>query len=297
VIVVVGSVNIDLVVQVARLPKPGETLLGSDYALHHGGKGGNQATAAARAGAQVRLVAKAGIDSFADELIDGLASEGIDVHAVQRIARPSGVAFINVLPDGENSIIVAPGANSDLSPDDLEAEWFEGATAVSLQLEVPLETMLAAAKLGKEAGALTVLNLAPAQQLSAEQLADIDVLLVNESEAAIQLGVDEIEPEAAVVQLAELVPMAVLTVGEQGAYWAQGSESGHVGSRTVRATDTTGAGDAFAGAFTAHLSTGVSLEEAVRFGVAAGGIAVTREGAQSSMPELEEIQAALAGRE
>lgn len=296
-IVVVGSVNIDLVVQVARLPKPGETLLGSDYALHHGGKGGNQATAAARAGAQVRLVAKAGIDSFADELIDGLASEGIDVHAVQRIARPSGVAFINVLPDGENSIIVAPGANSDLSPDDLEAEWFEGATAVSLQLEVPLETMLAAARLGKEAGALTVLNLAPAQQLSAEQLADIDVLLVNESEAAIQLGVDEIEPEAAVVQLAELVPMAVLTVGAQGAYWAQGPKSGHVGSRTVRATDTTGAGDAFAGAFTAHLSTGASLEEAVRFGVAAGGIAVTREGAQSSMPELEEIQAALAGRE
>lgn len=292
-IVVVGSVNIDLVVQVRRLPKAGETLLGSDYSLHHGGKGGNQATAAARAGAQVRLVAKAGIDSFADDLIDGLASEGIDVHAVQRVARPSGVAFINVLPDGENSIIVAPGANADLSPDDLEPEWFEGASAVSLQLEVPLETVLAAARLGREAGALTVLNLAPAEQLSAAQLADIDVLLVNESEAASQLGVDEVDAEAAVVQLAQLVPMAVLTVGARGAYWARGSDSGHVPARTVNVTDTTGAGDAFAGAFITHLSTGASLEDAVRFGVAAGGLAVTREGAQSSMPELEEIQAAL----
>ncbi len=294
VIVVVGSVNIDLVVQVSRLPKVGETLLGSDYALHHGGKGGNQATAAARAGAQVRLVAKAGIDVFADRLIDSLASEGIDIHAVQRVARQSGVAFISVMPDGDNSIIVSPGANADLAPADLDADWFEGAAVVSMQLEVPLETVLAAARMGKEAGAITVLNLSPAVQLEPAQLADIDVLLVNESEAALQLDSDDQPAEQAVRQLASQVPMAVLTAGERGAYWAAGDEAGHVGAWTSSTVDTTGAGDAFAGAFAAHLSTGASLEEAVRFGVAAGGIAVTREGAQPSMPELDEITALLA---
>lgn len=292
-IVVVGSVNIDLVVQVSRLPKVGETVLGSDYALHHGGKGGNQATAAARAGAQVRLVAKAGIDVFADRLIDSLAAEGIDIHAVQRVARQSGVAFISVLPDADNSIIVSPGANADLSPADLDPDWFNGASVVSLQLEIPLATVLAAARMGKEAGAITVLNLSPAVALEPEQLTDIDVLLVNESEAALQLGDDDVAAEEAVRQLASHVRMAVLTAGERGAYWAQGSYSGHVAAWTSRAVDTTGAGDAFAGAFAAHLGTGASLEDSVRFGVAAGGLAVTREGAQSSMPELEEIQAVL----
>jgi len=293
VIVVVGSVNIDLVVQVPRLPKVGETLLGSDYALHHGGKGGNQATAAARAGAQVRLVAKAGIDAFADKLIDGLAAEGIDVHAVQRVAQPSGVAFINVLPGGDNSIIVAPGANADLGADDLEVEWFEGASVVMMQLEVPLEVVLEAARLGKEAGAITVLNLSPAVRLDAEQLKHFDVLLVNESEAAVQLGNDDVEAETAVRELATQVPMAVLTVGERGAYWAGDGRHGHVPARQAQVTDTTGAGDAFAGAFAARLSDGISLEEAVRFGVIAGGLATERSGAQASMPELEEIEAAL----
>src|SRR5690625_401393 len=206
-ILVVGSVNIDIFVQVKRLPKRGETLLGSDYAIHPGGKGGNQAVADARAGGQVRLVARAGIDEFADNLIDHLAAEGVDIHAVLRGSRPSGAAFITRFPDGQNSIIVAPGANFDLNPTDLDAELFEGARVVSLQLEIPLETVLHAARLGKEAGALTMLNLSPASKLDPEQLKDIDLLVVNETEAAILLDRDDLSPEDAVAQLTSLVPM------------------------------------------------------------------------------------------
>lgn len=289
-IVVVGSVNIDIFVQIGRLPKLGETLLGSDYTLHPGGKGGNQATAAARAGAQVRLVGKAGIDEFADTLLDSLAASGVDIHAVQRAARPSGVAFINRFPDGQNSIIVSPGANSDLSPADLDPAWFAGARVVSLQMEIPLATVLEAARLGREAGALTVLNLSPASRLNAEQLRDVDLLLVNETEASVQLDDDSLAPEAAVRALTELVPMAVMTLGSRGAVWADRSASGSVPAHKVKLVDTTGAGDAFAGALAVSLSEGNSLADAVRFGVAAGGVAVTREGAQPSMPQLEEIQ-------
>ncbi len=280
----------DMVVQVQRLPGLGETLLGSDYALHPGGKGGNQATAAVRAGAQVRLVAKAGIDVFADTLIDSLAAAGVDVHAVGRVARPSGVAFINIYPDGQNSIIVSPGANSDLSPADLYPDLFADAKVVSLQLEIPLPTVLEAARLGKEAGALVILNLSPAVQLSAEQLQHVDLLLVNETEAQLQLGDADLESEAATRRLAELVPMAVMTLGARGACWAGSGRSGFVPAHRVTAVDSTGAGDAFAGALAASLRQQGDLEEAVRFGVAAGALAATREGAQPSMPTLAEIQ-------
>lgn len=289
-IVVVGSVNIDIFVQVSRLPKIGETLLGSDYAIHPGGKGGNQAVAAARAGGQVRLVAKAGIDEFADTLLDSLAADGVDIHTVLRGSRPSGAAFINRFPDGQNSIIVSPGANFDLSPADLGPELFEGAGVVSLQLEIPLETVLTAARLGKEAGATTVLNLSPASGLSREQLQDIDVLLVNESEAALLLGREDLSPEESTAELTSLVPMVVMTLGGRGAHWSADGRSGTVPAYKVELVDTTGAGDAFAGALAVSLAEGADLETAVRFGVAAGGVAVTREGAQPAMPSLEEIQ-------
>lgn len=289
-ILVVGSVNIDIFVQVGRLPKQGETLLGSDYAIHPGGKGGNQAVAAARAGGQVRLVAKAGIDEFADTLIDHLAAEGVDIHAVLRGSRPSGAAFITRFPDGQNSIIVAPGANFDLHPADLDPELFENAKVVTLQLEIPLDTVLQAARLGKEAGALTMLNLSPASRLDSAQLRDIDLLLVNETEAAVLLDREDLTPEEAVQQLTSLVPKVAMTLGSRGASWAADGRSGTVPAHRMNLVDTTGAGDAFAGALAVSLSGGADLETAVRFGVAAGGIAVTREGAQPAMPTLEEIE-------
>lgn len=278
----------DMVVQVQRPAQVGETLLGSDYALHPGGKGGNQATAAARAGGKVRLVAKAGIDVFADTLIDSLAASGVDVHAVQRASRPSGVAFINSYPDGDNSIIVAPGANFDLAPADLDAELFSGASVVALQLEIPLETVLEAARLGRSAGATVILNLSPAKPLTAGQLEHVDLLLTNESEAALLTGADS--TEAALAGLVELVPMAVMTLGERGAAWATRNASGTVPAHRVEAVDTTGAGDAFAGALAARLAAGAELADAVRFGMAAGALAVTRHGAQPSMPDQADIE-------
>ncbi len=283
----------DMVVHVERLPRLGETLLGSDYALHPGGKGGNQATAAARAGGHVRLLAKAGIDVFADTLIDSLAAAGVDVHAVLRASRPSGVAFINSYPDGQNSIIVAPGANFDLTAADLDPELFADASVVSLQLEIPLETVLEAARLGREAGAKVILNLSPAVPLSAEQLQHVDLLLVNETEAATQLGREDLSPQAALQELVKLVPMAVMTMGSRGAAWASRDSAGTLPAHRVDVVDTTGAGDAFAGALAVRLAEGSSLEEAVRFGVAAGALAVTREGAQPSMPRAEELEAFL----
>lgn len=196
-VTVVGSLNMDLVVRVERHPRPGETLLGSDVERHPGGKGGNQAVAAARLGAAVRMVGRVGDDGFGAELRAALERDRVDVTEVRTAARPTGVALIQVDAAGQNTIVVAPGANATLAPDDLAAGAFDGAAAVLLQLEVPLETVLRAARMGRERGARVLLNNAPARALTDADLADVDVLLVNESEAASVLGVpaEEWTPE------------------------------------------------------------------------------------------------------
>jgi len=177
-IVVVGSLNMDLVVSVPRFPVAGETLLGGDYARHAGGKGANQAVAAARAGGDVAMLGRVGADAFGEALVDGLATDGVATEAVAALSDvPTGVAFISIDPSAQNTIIVAPGANARLAPDDLDAARFAGAHVVLLQLEVPLETTLRAAELGRGAGARVVLNLAPAQPLTAAQLARVDHVL------------------------------------------------------------------------------------------------------------------------
>lgn len=298
VIVVAGSLNMDLVVRLERHARPGETLLGSDYETHPGGKGANQAVAAARAGGQVRMIGRVGNDAFGNALLDGLVAAGIDSRAVQRSERPSGVAFITVDSQAQNSIIVAPGANAALSATDLTAGLFSGASALLLQLEIPLATVLAAARRGKAAGALTILNLAPAQKLGTEELSDIDLLLVNESEAALLLALDEAAvratPLEAAVRLTRLVPQAVLTLGDDGAAWATRGASGLQCAFPVMPVDTTGAGDAFAGALAVALAEGLELPQAVRFGAAAGALAVTGMGAQPALPQRAAIMQLLA---
>ena len=317
-IVVVGSLNMDLVVSVPRFPVAGETLLGGDYARHPGGKGANQAVAAARAGGAVAMVGRVGADAFGEALTRGLQADGVRTDDVLALPdAPTGVAFISIDAGAQNTIIVAPGANARLAPGDLEPERFEGARVVLLQLEVPLDTTLQAARLGRAAGARVVLNLAPAQPLSAAQLADVDLLLVNETEAAGLTGisVDEVAraPERAATALTALVPAAVLTLGAAGAAWAEAAAdsasaadsvagangpatSGLVPGFPVTAVDTTAAGDAFAGALAVRLASGADLAEAVRFANAAGALAATQAGAQPSLPRAGAIAALLERR-
>ncbi len=312
-IVVVGSINMDLVVRVKRHPVPGETLLGSDYETHHGGKGANQAVAAVRmlgrtlltakgastAAAQsagVRMIGRVGQDEFGNQLRNALKREGINVNATIPIAAPTGVAFIAVNDQGQNTIIVSPGANHRLRPENLSPAEFEGAQVVVLQLEIPLDTVRKAAELGKQAGAKVILNAAPAQTLPDKLLESVDILVVNESEALGLTGVLPDSPEMALEVarvLSEKTPTVVITLGEQGAVWVGPEGSGHQPVLKVEALDTTGAGDAFIGALATAICEGKPLPQAVQHGCVAGALAATRVGAQSSLPWREDVNARL----
>ncbi len=300
-IVVVGSLNMDLVVTVPRFPIAGETLLGGDYAHHPGGKGANQAVAAARAGGAVRMIGRVGRDAFGDTLTGGLSADGIDQrHVVALDDAPTGVAFISVDGNAQNCIIVSPGANARITPDDLAPAQFDGATVLLLQLEIPLDTTLRAAALARRAGARVILNLAPAEALEPSQLRDVEILLVNESEAARLIAMDvsavNREPERAAARLAELVPAAVVTLGPAGAAWAEAGRTGLDPGFEVEAVDTTAAGDAFAGALAVRAARAEALAESVRFANAAGALATTRPGAQPSLPNAAAIERLLALR-
>lgn len=309
-IVVVGSINMDLVVRVKRHPEPGETLLGSDYETHHGGKGANQAVAAARMlarnpqakgstssqGLGVRMIGRVGQDAFGQQLRSALKHEGINVHATLPIAAPTGVAFIAVNEEGQNTIIVSPGANHRLRPENLSPAEFEGARVVVLQLEIPLETVRRAAELGRQAGAKVILNAAPVQKLPDRLLEHIDILVVNESEALGLSGVLPDSPEMALEVagvLAEKVPTVIITLGEQGAVWVSPEGRGHQSALEIEVADTTGAGDAFIGALATAICEGKTMPHAVQRGCVAGALAATKTGAQSSLPWREDVNARL----
>ncbi|MDX2004101.1 MAG: ribokinase [Meiothermus sp.] len=295
-IVVVGSLNMDMVVQVRKHPVPGETVLGSDYETHHGGKGANQAVAAARMGAKVRMIGRVGTDEFGKRLRTGLQREGINVHAVVPMAVPTGVAFIAVSEDSQNTIIVSPGANHKLRPENLVASEFDDASAVVMQLEVPLDTVKKAAQLGRAAGAKIILNAAPAQKLSEKFLSLIDVLVVNESEACALAGctVDAPANAADAAKALQLYcPTVVVTLGEQGAVWVSPDGEGHQPAFEVEEVDSTGAGDAFIGALAAAICEGQDIATAVRWGCAAGSLATSRAGAQPSLPVRQEVMGRL----
>lgn len=301
-IVVVGSANTDMVVKVSRLPGAGETVIGGEFVLAAGGKGANQAVACARAGARVSFVARVGADDFGEKTLHGLKREGVSTRYVLTDREsPSGVALIFVDEEGENAIAVAPGANMRLTPEDVEAarSAIAEADCLLLQLEVPLPTVERAVRLARDAGVLVLLNPAPAptRPLPARLLKRVDVLTPNRAEAAALVGrrvKTSADARAAARRLRDLGPArVVITLGKDGALAHEG-EPVHVPACPVKAVDAVAAGDAFSGALAVALSEGMPFLEACRFANAAGACAVTKLGAQPSMPTRREIEAMLA---
>ncbi len=306
-IVVTGSLNMDFVVQVERLPAPGETARGENFQTIPGGKGANQACAAARLarGNPVLMIGRVGYDAFADHLRASLAAAGADtsrIHGCRRAA--TGVALIWVDRTGQNSIVIAPGANAELTPADLETERqsFVSAACALFQLETPLETVAAGLRLARSGGALSILDPAPAQPLDAGLLARVDLLTPNETEACLLAGreprrisLDE-GPELA-EQLRRRGPRAVvLKLGDQGCYYAGPEGSWHAPAFRVEAIDSTAAGDTFNGALAVALAEGRAVPESLRFANAAAALSVTRLGAQASIPSREEVEQFLAAQ-
>ncbi|KAB2372446.1 ribokinase [Actinomadura montaniterrae] len=285
-VVVVGSVNADLVVGVDRRPAPGETVLGSDLATHPGGKGANQAVAAARLGGRVGIVGRIGDDGHGALLRGALAGAGVDLAHLAVTPGPTGVALITVGPDGDNSIIVSPGANARLTPDDVAAarDMIAAAAVVTFQLEVPMPAIEAAARAAASAGARVVLNLSPTAPVPAEVLALCDPLVVNEHEAAWLLGGPG-EPERMARALLRSGPRsAVITLGADGVVVADAEATATIPSPKVEAVDTTGAGDAFTAALCLRLARGDALPDAARYATRVGAAAVRKPGAQTSYP-------------
>ncbi|WP_326567339.1 ribokinase [Amycolatopsis rhabdoformis] len=285
-VLVIGSANADLVVPVDHRPAGGETVLGGDTVLSPGGKGANTAVAAGRLGASVALLGAVGPDAYGTLLRDSLTGAGVSLDHLRTVDRPTGIAYITVTPDGENSILVSPGANSALSPSDITDAALSGASVVVLSLEVPLATVSHAVSRAAASGATVLLNLSPAALLPTETLSAVDVLLVNEHEAAYLLG----STSADLTGLLALGPRAaVVTLGARGAVVITPEGPTSVASPTVRALDTTGAGDAFAGALAASLASGLSLTEAAHRAAAVAAVSVTRAGAQPSYPTAAEV--------
>jgi len=297
-VLVVGSVNMDFVAYAERLPARGETVGGASFAASPGGKGANQAVAAARLGARTALLGCVGDDTLGDALRAALQADGVDCGALKTVHGASGVAIIVVERSGANTIVVAPGANGQLSPADIAAHdaLFAQARVVVLQLEVPLEATLAAAQAARRHGATVVLNPAPAQALPAELLRCVDLLVPNESEAALLAGLpvaDAASAAAAADVLRHLGARGVLvTLGASGLLASTDAGDRHHAAPVVQAVDTTAAGDTFVGGLSCGLAEGLALPEAIALGQAAAAISVTRAGAQPSIPWRREIGAA-----
>ncbi|HEY4008568.1 MAG TPA: ribokinase [Acidobacteriaceae bacterium] len=298
-IIVVGSANLDLVCNAAKIPSPGETVWGDRFQTFHGGKGANQAVAAGRLGADVRMVAKVGSDDFGDTLREGLRASRVnttDVSTAEAIA--SGVALISVDADGQNSIIVIPGANGQLRPEDLDRcrERLESAGIILTQLEIPMETVDHLSRIAYDAGVPLILDPAPARPIPAEILRRVTYLTPNESETVQLCGMAEDEltldtaGHAADKLLATGAKNVILKMGGQGVYIATADGLRRtIDAFKVPVVDTTAAGDAFNGGLAAALMRGEALEEAVEFAVAVAAVSVTRAGAQTAMPTSREV--------
>lgn len=302
-VAVLGSLNMDFVVSVARLPAPGQTVLGSGFVMLPGGKGANQACACGRLGAErvrTRMAGRVGYDQFADHLKASLSAAGVDVSAVHATKRqPTGVALIWVDEAGQNSIVVAPGANHALDPSEMPGlrSMYRGVSCALFQLETPLETVEAAMQLAREEGATTILDPAPAQPLPARLLALVDILTPNETEACVLLG---LPPARITLEQAEAiarrlhdqtgVSSIVLKLGEQGSYWWDPERQVEAPGFSVKAVDTTAAGDTFNGALAIALAEGKAVEDALRFANAAAAVSVMQLGAQASIPPRAEVE-------
>jgi ribokinase len=291
-IVVVGSLNADLVVRTARFPSPGETIAGSDLAILPGGKSANQAVAAGRLGGDVVLVGAVGDDGNGALLRSSAADSGVDVSRVLvRGGTATGTAMITVAESGENTIVISAGANGTLAPADVPSDVFEGAAVLGLCLEVGMDVVVASAQRASAAGVTVLTNLSPFGEVPAELLAATDVLLVNEHEAAQLAGSSDLRA----VLAARGVERVVVTRGSSGCLVLDGAAPAvSVESVRVEAVDTTGCGDAFMGAVALRLAAGDSLADAARFAVGVGAFAATRAGAQASYPTPSELAAFLA---
>ena len=295
-IVVIGSSNTDMIIKVPRIPKPGETILGGIFSTAAGGKGANQAVAAARAGGNVSFVARVGDDIFGQEAIKGFQKDGLNIDNIYvDDHEPSGVAEIFVAEDGENSIAVASGANSKLSPEDInlvETIILESDILVT-QLESPLDTVLTAIKIAHDNDVQVILNPAPAQALDDSYYEYISILTPNESELEILTGqmVQDIKSveEAAQILVKKGVENVIVTLGKNGALLVKSNSIKLIQGVEVNAVDTTGAGDVFNGTLAVALAEKMNIEDAIRFANAAAALSVTKLGAQPSIPNREEI--------
>jgi ribokinase len=297
-IVVAGSINMDLVVRTPRMPLPGETLTGSDFRTISGGKGANQAVAAARMGARVSLIGCVGGDAFGAELRDRLAADGIDLNHVAVIHdAATGVAVILVDAGSQNCIVIAAGANAMLTPESIDraAAAIEQAQVLICQLETPLPAVQRAIEIARRQGKRVVLNPAPAQALDPGLLRQVDYLIPNETEAALLTGVavtDIASAEVAAQRLrAQGADVVLLTLGAKGVLLADGAGTTLLPALSVKAVDSTAAGDTFVGGFAVGLAEGLSLAQAVMLGQRAAAISVTRFGAQTSIPHRADVDA------
>ena len=300
-VVVVGSYNTDLTIKTGRIPRPGETVIGGSFSRGGGGKGANQAVAAARAGAAVSFVARVGIDALGQEGMQRLAREQIDIrHVIQDPENPTGVAFIIVDERGENSIVVASGANGLLCPADIEkaGETIAAAGVLLVQLESPLDAVQSAIRLARRNGALVILNPAPAQPLNRELLRDVDVLTPNrvEAEMITQRTISDETSLRHVAQhiLDEGVQHVLITLGKKGVYAASRERMELLPAYAVQTMDSTGAGDVFSGSLAAFLADGMTMAEALKMAIAASSLSVTRMGTQAAAPLRPEIDAFVA---
>ena len=295
-ILVIGSSNTDLVIRTNKLPTPGETVLSGTFFTAAGGKGANQAVAAARAGAQVTFIARLGSDDFGAQALSAFQREGIDTRwIVSDPHLPSGVAFILVDERGENSIVVASGANAALLPDQIQDQAYQSAEICLLQLEIPLETVVHAASLSTKNKTRVVLNPAPAADLPEEIWPHLFLITPNQTETEHLTGISPNSPQniakAADKLLQKGAQNAIITLGAQGAFLVTPDQTLHIPAFKATPIDTTGAGDAFNGALSCALSENQSLETAIRFACAAGALTVGKAGAQPSIPTRDQIDA------
>ncbi len=296
-ITVVGSLNMDLVITTPKIPQIGETLLGSGFMTAPGGKGANQAVAAAKLGGEVTMLGSVGDDLFGRDLVDNLSRHGVDVSRIEVTGdNPTGIAVI-LIKDGNNCIIVDPGANSSLTAERVafSRSVIEDSALILVQLEIPLESVQAAIYLAKRQGVKVILNPAPARVLDDQLLKMVDILTPNESECELITGIrpdsEESAREAVNYLKAKGIPQIIITLGSKGVVYNSGERIIHKPVPKVEAVDTTAAGDSFSGALAVALSEGKTIDEAVDFANSVGTLTVMKQGAQSSLPTLEEVLA------